>query len=382
MAVSQSETITSVEDLRVHLQFAIGLEWATIPAYLAALYSIPDGDNTAASGVIQSVVIEEMLHMALAANVLNAIGGEPSTAPVEDVPAPGTVSSPVPVFPGQIPFLPTIELHLRRFSPEALDLFLEIEHPASETPACPDVGYGSIGAFYHAICVALEDENICPDSLFEEFAETRGHCQIRPQDFYGGAGVLHEVTCRQDAVRAIGKIVTQGEGISESVLHEKADERGVAVSRLGIPVGDDDVLRDGWKMYSHYARFREIRAERHYRPDQDIGQRPAGAVLPVDWDRVYPMATDPGNPDKDYSGTDVEAALHSFDVTYTTLVDDLYAAFNGRRREEPDDLTMTGRAVTVMWALKHQAVALMKTPSPIGDDRGQTVGPSFRYLNA
>ena len=37
-----------------------------------------DGATLEAADVIRSVVMEEMLHMALAANVLNAIGGSPS----------------------------------------------------------------------------------------------------------------------------------------------------------------------------------------------------------------------------------------------------------------------------------------------------------------
>ncbi|MBI4473414.1 MAG: hypothetical protein HY646_12155, partial [Acidobacteria bacterium] len=71
------EKIDSIASLRRHLQIAIELEAATIPPYLCALYSTPDGQNRHASGIIRSVVVEEMLHIALAANVLNAIGGHP-----------------------------------------------------------------------------------------------------------------------------------------------------------------------------------------------------------------------------------------------------------------------------------------------------------------
>ena len=70
-------SITSMESLREHLQWAIELEHATIPAYLCALYSIKSGSNLEAVELISSVVIEEMLHLTLAANLLNAVGGEP-----------------------------------------------------------------------------------------------------------------------------------------------------------------------------------------------------------------------------------------------------------------------------------------------------------------
>ena len=75
-------TITTIEDLRAHLQWALEIEHATIPPYLCALYSIKPGYNREAVEAIASVFIEEMLHMTLAANVLNAIGG----APVLDTP--------------------------------------------------------------------------------------------------------------------------------------------------------------------------------------------------------------------------------------------------------------------------------------------------------
>src|SRR2546425_615873 len=67
--------IDSMASLRLHLQVAVELEAATLPPYLCALYSIKDGHNQVAAGIIRSVLIEEMLHLALAANVLNAIGG-------------------------------------------------------------------------------------------------------------------------------------------------------------------------------------------------------------------------------------------------------------------------------------------------------------------
>ena len=67
----------STDRLKELLQAAVELELATIPPYLCALYSMRPVGNEEAKLVIRSVVVEEMLHMVLAANVLNAIGGEP-----------------------------------------------------------------------------------------------------------------------------------------------------------------------------------------------------------------------------------------------------------------------------------------------------------------
>jgi hypothetical protein len=52
------------------------LEHATIPPYLTALYSLKPGTNLEAFHIIRQVAVEEMLHLTLVANVLNAVGGE------------------------------------------------------------------------------------------------------------------------------------------------------------------------------------------------------------------------------------------------------------------------------------------------------------------
>lgn len=57
--------------LQQHLQYAIDLEFWTIPFYMSALYSIVDRTSDAFQ-YVQSVVNQEMLHLQLAANVANA----------------------------------------------------------------------------------------------------------------------------------------------------------------------------------------------------------------------------------------------------------------------------------------------------------------------
>jgi hypothetical protein len=69
--------IETLESLREHLQWAIELEHATLPPYLCALYSLDPSRNPEAVQVVGSVFAEEMIHLALAANLLNAVGGQP-----------------------------------------------------------------------------------------------------------------------------------------------------------------------------------------------------------------------------------------------------------------------------------------------------------------
>jgi hypothetical protein len=360
MMLSGEKPISSLEELRLHLQFAIGLELTTIPVYLTGLYSILDGENTAASSVIQSVAIEEMLHMALASNVLNAIGGIPSTSPIDG-------NDPIPHFPTSISFLPGLGvINLQRFSPQALDTFIKIEHPGAAVHDGSCEGYSSIGAFYAAISQGIIDH--CPPEVFEKARETRAGCQISSTEFYGGAGVLIPVFDQASALCAIDTIVEQGEGLPEDILQQKAKDHGVVPVNL-ISVDDGNILADGWKMYSHFVRFREIRMGRRYEPDQIINEKPHGDALLRDWDQVYPMAANPQA--AEYRGSDIGLAMDEFNQTYSTVIDNIYHAFNGESEKMRE-------VVTVMWDLKYQAIALMKTPSP--KYQGETVGAPFEYL--
>ena len=103
MITLRAELAQGLDDpvaLRDALQTAIRLEHATIPTYLYALYSLTPGTNGEIATLLRSVVVEEMTHMGLACNMLNAIGG----APVIDG-------------PGFLPDLPGPAAGLRRERP-------------------------------------------------------------------------------------------------------------------------------------------------------------------------------------------------------------------------------------------------------------------------
>ena len=70
VALPRDITVGYVQDL---LQEAIKVEHGTIPLYLTTLYSINNQSSFEAT-TLKSVVMEEMLHMVQAANVLNAVG--------------------------------------------------------------------------------------------------------------------------------------------------------------------------------------------------------------------------------------------------------------------------------------------------------------------
>ncbi len=204
--ITAQHPIDTLESLRDHLQYAIGLELTTVPAYLCGLYSISPGANSAACETIQSVVLEEMLHMTLAANLLNAIGGAPSTGAVAGGP------SPVPVYPARVSYIQGMpEIHLQAFSPSALDEFIAIESPGGQHSSNSGKQYGSIGDFYKAIKDGLR--RLCPPQVFAAARQERGHCQLSSHHYYGGAGTLIEVTDLDSALKALTEIVREGEGL-------------------------------------------------------------------------------------------------------------------------------------------------------------------------
>ena len=75
-----------IRQLQTWLQEAIEIEHATIPPYFTAWLSIKEGHNQESSEIIKSVLIEEMLHLTLAANMLNAVGGHPDLVHPQFVP--------------------------------------------------------------------------------------------------------------------------------------------------------------------------------------------------------------------------------------------------------------------------------------------------------
>src|ERR1700722_12205684 len=115
-----SSHITTIDELQAYLHAAMQLEHATIPVYLTALYSIHPGTNSDAVHVMRVVAVEEMLHLTLAANLLNAVGGTPDL----------TAADFVPDYPARLPDGETdFEVSRQGFGQECVETFLKIERP-------------------------------------------------------------------------------------------------------------------------------------------------------------------------------------------------------------------------------------------------------------
>jgi CDGSH-type Zn-finger protein len=333
--------ITTLDDLREHLQWAIELEHATLPPYLCALYSLDPERNPEAVEVVASVFAEEMLHLALAANLLNAVGGRPRL----DAP------QMLPPHPRRLPHGdPSLELSLLPFGPEALDMFLRIEQPAP--PGAPPEGdrYETIGQFYAAIEQGLR--HLC-GRLGEPavFSGDPAH-QVTAGHFRTTAGRLITVTDLASALAALEEIVEQGEGTSRGEVWD----------------GDQDVFHPDRDEVGHFYRFQELKLGRRYQRGDTPQSGPSGEVVAVDFAAVHPMRHNPRLADH-APGTAVRAAQGKFNHTYCTVLHLLEQAFNGSPKLLPV-------AVATMFTLKAQAQALIAMP----DEDGTTAGPTFEYV--
>ncbi len=355
-----------MDNLRALLRCAMTVELTTIPPYLSASFSLEDGApgvarNVVAKELLRTVLVEEMLHLTQVANILNAVGGDPVLDRPEWLPR-----YPTRLFPANAEGLtiggrrigasrPLI-VHLRRFCPEQVKAFMEIERPLPPSEGPGDIHLRSIGEFYAALTQEL-------GAMVSEYGEAAVFCgdparQIGPEYYYAAAGVLRPIDASggtgpfEKTRAAIEKISEEGEGLPQ-------DHR----------IFDEDVIPGGLgEEPAHFFRFGEIVEGRRYRVGDDWGDPPSGAPIVVDWGAVWPTLEDPGDP-LEAPPAEVAAAMRAFDVRYSELLRQVNAALCGK----PDLLRP---AVHGMFDLKTMGVALMRIRLP----DGQTAGPAWRYV--
>lgn len=344
--------ISTVEQLKMYLHAAMQLEHATLPPYLTALYSIHPGTNVDAIQVIRVVAVEEMLHLTLAANVLNAVGGTP------DLTAPDFV----PTYPA---FLPDGErdfkVDCQRFCPDSLDTFLKIERPG-EAPseerrllrrdrregrllaAAPDqsgMQFYSIGEFYEEIIRGLRHLDAEKSRQGERLFVGEPDLQIGPEYYYSGGGEVIPVTDLHSAQAALHLIAEQGEGHTRRVYDDEGE-------------------------MAHYYRFQQLQKGRYYQLT-DSPDNPTGPPLTVDWNAVYPIKTNVSIDDYP-DGSDLEVAAVEFNRAYADFLGLLTRAYTGRPELLLD-------AVPEMFRLRDAMNRLIHNPLP--GSPGLNAGPTF-----
>ncbi len=311
--------------LKDSLRAAAKLEFATIPPYLTAMWSIKNRQDPVYQS-IRTIVREEMRHMGLACNMLVGIGGDLAL----------NTPDAVPTYPGGLPggVHPNLQVSLGGLTPAAVKTFMEIEYPTGGPIPLESVEtYPTIGEFYDAVLAAIE-------ALRPAFAPDR---QV-DEDLVD----LKKVLSVDDARTAIGVIKHQGEGSKDS----PAD------------TGPDDL--------AHYYRFAEIDKGLKIEPDPSAPDQWKWGTEPVPFPETWPVAPVPagGYRPEDAPGP-VADNLRRFDATFTDMLDHLQAAW------QAGDADRLEQAVDAMRAMRTPAVELMKVPIPNGQGN---YGPCFRLV--
>jgi len=333
MIYLEFKAIETVDDAIELLQMAIALEFSTLPPYLYALYSIRAGTNAAAFERIRFVAMEEMVHMCLACNILNALGTNPVlTAPNYPGPLPGGISG-----GGKEPLI----IHLLPFSKDAMAQAMAIEEPEAgpmdfphEALEAAQPTFMTIGQFYHHLDGFLAT---LPASRW-----SRGRNQLDDRQFL--AGKVFAVNGFTDAHRAIDGIVSEGEGTRDSPLDFGGD-------------------------VAHYYRFAEVFYDQVLTKADNSKGYAWKDKLGVDWNGVYPAIADPGSHDFSKDPPTARAAQDRCDAAFTRLVQELQRAVAGEGGR-------LGNAVRAMFDLRMAAKQALTVSLAVPT---QVAGPSFRY---
>ena len=347
-----SSKITTREDLLAYLYAALRLEHATIPPYLTALYSLHPGTNSPAWHILRVVAVEEMLHLTLAANVMNAVGGTPDLTGPDFVPA----------FPTSLPDGETdFTVDLQPFSARAVETFLKIERPAQAptesarlverdpgalsmlvgSPTDPGMQFYSIGEFYEEIIRGLRSLDERYRAEGRELFTGDPARQVTAEYFYSGGGTPIPVTDVSSALEALSFIAGQGEGKGGGIYDEGGE-------------------------LAHYYRFQQLKLGRYYQKGDKAGQ-PSGPEFEIDWTAAYPVMKNARLADYP-ADSELFAAARRFNQVYAGFLAYLTEAFSGH----PNLLL---QAVPWMFRLRDDMTRLIKNPVP--GRPGTHAGPTF-----
>ncbi len=317
--------LPGIEAIKLALRAALRLEFATIPVYLTALWSIIDQAHPVAIS-LRAIAHEEMLHLSLLCNLLSALDERPRLT--------GEVA---PKFPSRLPggVHPEIELRLEGYGPGALQTFMEIERPeaaipidgeALETFPVEDV---TIGEFYEELLQGIKRLNPTLD----------------PRRQIAGPFTWFVMTKLDDVERAIRLIMAQGEGA-----------RGVPFPKYKHHL-------------SHYYRFKSLKLLTRLEWDEDAQiLRKRG---PIQAPAVFTLAP-PSSPEGygPAAPRQLRAASDRFEKTYSQMLRLLEESWL-----DGGDKSFL-RALELMFELGPCAQAIMRIGTP--DGRGYC--PTFRYL--
>jgi hypothetical protein len=341
-----AQPIRNLADLRAALQNAVRLEHSTIPPYLTALATLSGKSPSVAYArqVIRDIVVEEMLHMTLACNLLNAVGGHPEISGADFVPS----------YPHELPMgvAGDLVVHLKRYSKDLVqNTFMRIEEPeipldipikqaALAAAAAPAI---TIGQFYAAIRAQLV--KLGPDVIIKK-------PELQVTGFFYAPGENIAVTDLAKALLAIETIVEQGEGTPKSPI-------------------------DLQKEIAHYYRFQQLVKGMRIVEDPSshikVSFDPAQPITIDDKADVIAMVDDPPRVTYDKADWRAEQLSRECDASYTRILAALHRGFNGEPAKVNDALGAMFEFKTVLGELLQQKLTA-------GPHAGQFAGPRFKYV--
>ena len=356
--------------LKDALQLAVDLEFSTIPPYLCALWSIKDELDPAAVS-IREVVQEEMLHMALACNMLTGIGGVPQ------------ITSCPPTYPTKLAgcLHPDLEVELSGLDDDSLKVFMNIELPVRLFDLDPNEEWkheipfknspppqnskkaktkekakkeeeensNTIGAFYEALLQLIEVIN--PTFL--------------PDNQITGPLAYANITDIAGVRWAIELISHQGEGSVKSPFEDDKNQDLAHFYRF------EQVFMES-KLQWCPLNERFYKGEDLLRPDSwPMAPTPTGGYTQEYVDSLRKAdGSNEGLTDEEYAT--VSFNLLEFDKVYSKLLDLLQSTWSGGGQK-----TLI-QAYETMFELEKYAKPLMQVEIPGMD--GKTFGPCFRYV--
>lgn len=348
MILLKNVKIETIEDLRDAVQQAIELEHSTIPPYLTANFTLNNTGNDDISSLIGSILGEEMLHLSIAGNLLNAIGGKP------------VLNKPpfIPKYPGHLPggVDTGLIVPLAKFSLDLVkNVFMEIEEPENKIniQALKTAGDQiTIGMFYERIAKQLTILETAAREKKSTISTGDPKDQMTLEKFFPKK-LLFPITDIGTAIHGIRIIVNQGEG-----------------TNLDPFVNPDDTMTPE---PAHYYRFQEIVKGKKLVKDQKAknGYSYSGDPIPFN-DKLIPNMKE--NPKMSDYPVDSAAYVNSklFNYSYTSLLNSLHRAFNG----EPEQINS---AMGLMFSVRLYALKLLAIEDP--NNPGYVAGPSFEFVS-
>lgn len=356
-------TISDREELIFLLSEASELEHCLCCCYLFAAFSLkrdleegltPTEHEavTRWERVISGVAVQEMLHLALASNLLTALGASPHFRR--------------PNFPQQSKYYPpSLQMSLRPFDERTLDHFIFIERPEGmDLPDAPgfealeslpapspsaeiepiELPFSSVGELYRDI----EDGFKALTARYGEERVFIGPPRAQATSAYFPIPGLMPVTDLSSALKVIQLIVEQGEGLRGDIEN------------------------------SHYARFLAIRGEldrlRAGRPDFE----PARPVMENPFTEPPPDSTGYNIIDH----PDVRPISDLFNASYGLMLELLMRFFAHTDESHEELQTLVSTAIgTMLGVIKPLGTMLTTLPATTkGDD--PRAGPSFAFYRS